>query len=539
MRVVALFRVSTEKQETEGASLDAQQRTYRALADKSGWATVQEFRGCESATQAASERRVLQQVLACIREQTPDAIYVHEQSRLTRGDELEVALLLREMRERKLKIIVGGVVRDLGSIDERFMVGIQSLVDRAESERIKERMQRGKRERARQGKKASGPAPIGYRNPPPGAPGRGTLQVVPEEAVVVRKLFALAAKGMGEKAVAKTLNELGMQAARGGRWGGSSVRRVLSNPAYIGTAAAHVWVADPGTRTFRRKLGNENAVLKEGAHEAIIDRDTWDAVHGRTSLPRTVRPRMLAGLLYVEGRPYQGDSSRNGVFYRAARGVKGAPWLCAQDTDAAVWDAFASLATSEAFVEKLLAHSSNPAEQALIAQEIEHYTEQIGKLQRRRARLIEMRADGEIDKATFQARDEDAQRSIQGLERELAVLRSKLVASDVRLAERIVKAVQVLLPGCSRLTIDQKRSILRTIVRRVDVGAVQTGASQQRGPKGLLAGSGGPRWAVGSVAFRLALPPAVGPHEPNGGAPAPAAVGGGGRSRDGQLRTTY
>ena len=35
-----------------------------------------------------------------------------------------------------------GVVRDLGSIDERFMVGIQSLVDRAESERIKERMGR-------------------------------------------------------------------------------------------------------------------------------------------------------------------------------------------------------------------------------------------------------------------------------------------------------------------------------------------------------------------------------------------------------------
>jgi DNA invertase Pin-like site-specific DNA recombinase len=50
MRVVALFRVSTEKQATDGASLDAQERAYRAMADRSGWTTVQEFKGCESAS---------------------------------------------------------------------------------------------------------------------------------------------------------------------------------------------------------------------------------------------------------------------------------------------------------------------------------------------------------------------------------------------------------------------------------------------------------------------------------------------------------
>src|SRR4051812_18067563 len=181
MRVVSLYRVSSEKQETEGSSLDSQQRVYRELATENGWTTVGEFRGCESATGAAQDRRVLQQVLHCIREHAPDAVYVHEQSRLTRGDQLEVAMLMRELQERKVKILVQGLVRDLSSIDERFMVGIQSLVDRAESERIKERMGRGKRERAKQGRKTGGPAPIGYINPAPREPGRGTLQVVPEE----------------------------------------------------------------------------------------------------------------------------------------------------------------------------------------------------------------------------------------------------------------------------------------------------------------------------------------------------------------------
>ena len=69
MRVVSLYRVSTERQENEGASLDAQQRRYRELAKTHKWTTVAEFRGQESAAKAASERLVLQQVLACLREQ--------------------------------------------------------------------------------------------------------------------------------------------------------------------------------------------------------------------------------------------------------------------------------------------------------------------------------------------------------------------------------------------------------------------------------------------------------------------------------------
>lgn len=538
MRIVALFRVSTEKQESEGSSLDAQQRAYRLLATKQGWDTVAEFRGCESATQAASDRRVLQQVLACIRERRPDAIYVHEQSRLTRGDELEVATLMRELREQRLKIIVGGVVRDLASIDERFMVGIQSLVDRAESERIKERMQRGKRERARQGRKASGPSPFGYMNPPPGARGRGTLQIVPEEAVVVRKLFALSAKGMGDQAVAIALNELGMRASRGGPWGKTSVRKVLENPAYIGTAAAGVWVAEPGTRTFRFNLKNPRATLVENAHEPIIDRDTWDAVHKRPVLPRSVRPRMLSGLLFVRGQPYAGDSSCHGTYYRAPRGIRSAPWLEVGMTDRAVWDAFASLATSPEFVERMLEQAQNPGEQLVLVQEIQYLEDQIGKHQRRLDNLITMRADGEIDKCTYMAKTDAERRAMEGMERELAGLRSRVVTLDSSVAQRVVRAVQVLVGGSAKLTTEQRRRLLRSIVRRVDVAVEPTGVLQTRGPGGRLSGSGGPQWAITAVSFRLALPPAHGPQEGNG-AGAAGAAGKGGKRRDGDLATTY
>lgn len=511
MRVVALFRVSTEKQETEGASLDAQQRAYETMAEKNGWVTVEKFRGSESATQAAADRRVLQQVLQCVRDNPVDAVYVHEQSRLTRGDELEVAMLMRELKEQRLKIIINGVVRDLDSVDERFMVAIQSVVDRAESERIKERLMRGKKERARRGQKNSGPAPFGYMNPPPGAQGRGTLRIVPEKAVVVRKLFALAAAGKGDDAVAAALNDLGMRASRGGLWGKSSVRKVLENPVYIGTAASGVWKAQPGTRTFKRNLKNEKAFIVKGAHEPIIDQALWDAVHNRPRIPRTAVPRMLTGLVFVNGKQYHGDSDGTHRFYRAERGIRGMPWLLTETTDDAVWKAFVSLATAPEFVQRLLTEAKKPGEELVINQEIDYLEDQVGKCQRRLDNLIEMRADGEIDKDTHRIKSDEARAAMAKHKAELAGLRSKLLALDGTVATRIVKAVQMVLAGRTKLTGDQKRSILASIVRRVDVVAEKTGAGFARAADGRVTGSGGPSWGIKAVSLRLALPRNVGP----------------------------
>lgn len=515
MRVVALFRVSTEKQADQGSSLESQQRTYRDLAARSGWTTVAEFRGCESATQAASDRRVLQQVLASIREHEPDAVYVHEQSRLTRGDELEVALLLRELRERGVKIVVGGVVRDPSSIDEGFMIGIQSLVDRTESLRIKERMGRGRRERARQGKKCSGPSPFGYANPPPGAPGRGTLQIVDAEAVSVRRIFDLARSGKGDHRIAMTLNSLSIAAPRGGKWGKSTVRRVLNCPAYLGVAASNVWLKKKGTNGFRLDMKNPKAIIVENAHPAIIAREVWDAVHGRPRLPRTAKPRMLTGLLLVNGAKFHGDNCDGMSFYRAARGTKGAPWLFADETDNAVWDAFVSLATGPALVERLLKASHDPRQQELAAQEIEYLEGEVGKAQRRLARLTDMRADGEIDKETYLSRSADTQRTIDRLQKELAEQQSKAVVFDRTHASRVARAVQILIAGKSRLTGAQKNSILRAIVLRIDVAAVPTGARFARDERGRVLPGRTARWAIQSISLRLALPAVRTPHGAN------------------------
>jgi site-specific DNA recombinase len=508
MKVVALFRVSTEKQATEGASLAAQEREYFQLAAAHGWTSVQQFRGHESATKALADRMVLQQVLRFITDNQIDAIYVHEQSRLTRGDELEVALLMRELMERKIKILVHGTLRDPADIDDRFMLGIQSLVDRTESARIKERMGRGKKQRALQGRKSCGPAPYGYRNPRPGEPNRGVLQIVEEEAVVIRRIFDMAIRGKGVQAIATELNTLGIPAARGGGWVKTAIERVLVNPAYKGASAANVWKRVGRTRGFKLDMQSADAIIVENAHAPIVSQEVWNAVQSRPKRVTTKVPRLLTGLLYVDGKPYGGDSSRHGSFYRSPRGERGRPWFHTQAADDAVWNAFVSLATGAEFVEALLKAAENPKEQQLAALEVEFLEDKIGKLNRRLERLVEMRADGDISKDQFLQKTATDRASLESLEAELIVQRAKARAVDTTQGARIAKAVQTLIAGRTRLTDDQKRSILRSVVRRVDVDAAPTGATQARVEGGRLATGSFPRWRVERVTLRLALPTA-------------------------------
>jgi site-specific DNA recombinase len=498
-----MFRVSTEKQANEGASLDAQERQYHQLAERHGWDTLAAFRGSESATQASRERAVLQEVLACIRKLEPDAIYVHEQSRLTRGDELEVAGLLRELRERQLKILIGGVVRDLSSLDERFMVGIQSLVDRAEAERIKERHQRGKKEKALRGLKNSGPTPYGYRNPPPGDPNRGRLQIVPYEAAIVRRIFDLACEGRAVRAIAAVLTAEGVPSPRGGRWGKTTVIRVLTNPAYRGCHVTGAWVAEPGSRTFRFDLDHPGAVVVEGAHDPIVGRDVWEAAQAVQPAPCTARPRMLTGLMTMNGFPATGDSERGKAYYRPPRGVRGGPWLPAEIVDSAVWNAFIQAISNPEFLNRVVAEARTRQAAGDPAAERARLTTRVAKLEARLARLVDMRADGEIDGPEFRKRADEARDHMRACKQQLAFLDQMEAQLDGQWIRQMFAAAKLLVSSERALSLEERRSVLLRAVRRVEVHAIKNPQNQGKDGRGRFLNVDKTAWQIQSVRFEM------------------------------------
>ena len=63
----------------------------------------------------------------------------------------------------------------------------------------------------------------------------GVLQVVPEEAEIVRKIFDLYVQGNGVRKIKRYLEEHGIKTVTGKReWSTSAIDRMLNNEKYVG-----------------------------------------------------------------------------------------------------------------------------------------------------------------------------------------------------------------------------------------------------------------------------------------------------------------
>src|SRR5262249_40130166 len=103
------------------------------------------------------------------------------------------------------------------------------------------------------GRPSGGRAPVGYRN------SEGELQIVEPEARIVRRVFEEYLAGRSQLAITQALDRDGVPTKAGGLWHQGTLRAILANPTYKGSAV-HKGGASPGT------------------HEPIIDPETWDKV---------------------------------------------------------------------------------------------------------------------------------------------------------------------------------------------------------------------------------------------------------------------
>jgi site-specific DNA recombinase len=160
----------------------------------------------------------------------------------------------------------------------------------------------------RDGRRAGGKA-YGYR----AIPGRaGELEIVEEQASIVRRIFKEFAQGYTSRNIAGRLNADGIAPPHGLRWNASTIHGhaqrgsgILLNEIYIGQI---VWnkvrmVKDPNTgkRISRPNPASQHKRV-EAPHLRIIDDETWKAVHAKRRVITHTKPkyriaRLLSGLL--------------------------------------------------------------------------------------------------------------------------------------------------------------------------------------------------------------------------------------------------
>lgn len=269
-KVAAYCRVSSGK-DAMLHSLSAQISYYNELIQKeSDW----EFAGVyadEALSGTKDSRENFQKLLADCRDGKIDMIITKSISRFARNT---VTLLetVRSLKELGVDVFFEEQNIHTISSDGELMLTILASYAQEESRsasdnqnwRIKKNFEKGVPWCGRM---------LGYRIKD------GKYYIIPEEAVIVRRIFNEYLEGAGLNLICKRLNDDGVPTRNGGIWQPRTIARIIRNYTYTGNLLLQ--------KTFRenhitkRKIMNEGQkprYLAEDAHEAIIDLETFNAV---------------------------------------------------------------------------------------------------------------------------------------------------------------------------------------------------------------------------------------------------------------------
>ena len=110
--------------------------------------------------------------------------------------------------------------------------------------------------------------------------GDGELEIVPEEAEVVRLIFRLYLEGMSIAGIRKHLENAGIPTVTGRqRWNEGTINKMLSNEKYMGDALLQkTYTADFLTKTRVKNNGEVRQYYIRDDHDAIIPREIFIAV---------------------------------------------------------------------------------------------------------------------------------------------------------------------------------------------------------------------------------------------------------------------
>lgn len=301
----------------QGDTLARHRAALVELAHRQGLAIAEIFEELVSG-ETITARPEMQKLLQVVESGLYAGVLVMEVERLARGNTRDQGVVAETFQYSGTKIITPLKTYDPTdeSDQEYFEFGL--FMSRREYKTINRRLQRGRSTSLSEGKFIAGTAPYGYRKQKLPQQRGFTLEIIPEQAGVVHRIFSLYISGeaqpsgetrqYGAFTIAKKLDEEGIPSPSGAKWPPCTVKDILCNPTYAGMLR---WSHRPTVK--RMEAGqvvesrpvNHAMPLTPGLHPPIVDRSMWEAAQERLKarshapMPgnRTTQ-NPLAGLLY-------------------------------------------------------------------------------------------------------------------------------------------------------------------------------------------------------------------------------------------------
>lgn len=271
-RIVAYLRVSTAEQAEEGYSIDAQENVIRQKCEQEGNVLVAVYADKGISGKSMTNRLQLQQMLKDAKEGKFDEVWVWKTNRLARN-QYDLLTIVKELERYNVAFKSCSEAFETTTSAGRLMMNLLASIGEFERETIVDNVKMGMKQRARTGK-WNGGIVLGYKSVIVNE-NNTKLEVVPEEASTVRKIFELYASGKGLKAITNQLNHEGYKTKKGNMFGTGGIKDILMNPVYIGKISYNV---RENWSEKRRKGYNKNPIIVDGEHEAILPTELWEKV---------------------------------------------------------------------------------------------------------------------------------------------------------------------------------------------------------------------------------------------------------------------
>ncbi len=499
-----VVRVSTDFQARKGHSLDAQDRLCREYCAKKGYVNRDEFVWREEGESGGElhQRTGLMAALNAARSGHIQVVVLFEVDRGSRSGILAIGWIATELERVHCRLEFAGEDIQQGTLYGDVMLGLKASVAAEERRKVSSRTRRVFDEMTQQGKNCRfGPNPYGYRWSE-----EGQLMPFEPEAVVIRRIYQLAAANVSATAIRKLLNseEVPSPAASNSkRYGYANPDRPRSCSFTWTTGTVAEIIRDPthrGQRPIRKqrsvKVAPEEMMqrgqngLSTAVHcvdrpksewafvevPAIIDEATWhtanatlDGRKGTTTRnqtkPALLRSLIRCGLCDLPMHPdWNGSGKRS---YRCAGRRLDEPCRAEAITGAVieeeVWSRIGVALTDP---EKVLADLQKQAAQGpdpAVCRELERCRASLAALEREAKGLVRSKnTGGPVEQAVAISALADVERTHKQLTEKAADLERQLTKAAVT-QERQQSLIDRLIDLALELvviTFDEKRRLL-------------------------------------------------------------------------------
>jgi len=283
-RVVAYCRVSTDKDDQVN-SLESQKRYFgQYIRNNAEWDLVEIYADEGISGTSTKKRKAFNKMIGDAELKLFDMIITKEISRFARNT-LDSIFYTRKLKELGIGVFFMNDNINTLDADSELRLTIMSSIAQEESRKTSERVKWGQKRRMEDGV-VFGRNILGYDLK------GGILAVNEVEAEIVRLIFSkYLDEGKGTHIIAKELRDAEILTKNGSKeWSNTVLQRILQNEKYAGDLKQKKTIT-PNYLTHEKKYnrGDEEFIIIENHHEAIIDRETFDKVQEEIKHRRTYK----------------------------------------------------------------------------------------------------------------------------------------------------------------------------------------------------------------------------------------------------------